>query len=40
MEQLTALEASFLEAENADRQVSLAIGAVAILEGPLPATTT
>jgi len=36
MEQLTALEASFLEAENADPHISLAIGALAIIDGPLP----
>lgn len=35
-EQLTALEASFLEAENADRHLSLAIGALAVIDGPLP----
>lgn len=36
MEQLTTLDAGFLEAEDSDRHVSLAIGAVAILGGPPP----
>ena len=36
MEQLTTMEASFLEAEDADRHVSLAIGALAIIDGPMP----
>jgi WS/DGAT/MGAT family acyltransferase len=36
MEQLTTLEASFLEAEDADRHLSLAIGALAIIDGPIP----
>ncbi len=36
MEQLTALEASFLEAEDADRHVSLAIGTMAVVDGPIP----
>ncbi|ORW11353.1 diacylglycerol O-acyltransferase [Mycobacterium lacus] len=30
------MEASFLEAEDADRHVSLAIGALAIIDGPIP----
>lgn len=34
MEQLTALDAGFLEAEDVDPHVSLAVGAVSILEGP------
>jgi WS/DGAT/MGAT family acyltransferase len=33
---LTALDASFLEAEDSDSHVSLAIGAVSILAGPVP----
>lgn len=36
MERLTALDAAFLEAEDADRNVSLAMGALSIVEGPLP----
>ncbi len=36
MEQLTILEASFLEAEDADRHVSLAIGILAVIDGPIP----
>ena len=33
---LSALDAGFLEAEDSDRHASLAIGAVAVLEGPPP----
>jgi diacylglycerol O-acyltransferase len=40
MEQLTALDAGFLEAEDSDRHVSLAIGAVAVLDGPMPDVDT
>ncbi len=36
MEQLTTLDAGFLEAEDSDRHISLAIGGLAILEGPMP----
>lgn len=36
MEHLTALDASFLEVEDSDPHVSLAIGAVSIMEGPAP----
>ena len=36
MEQLTTIEASFLEAEDADRHVSLTIGTLAIIDGPVP----
>jgi diacylglycerol O-acyltransferase len=36
MEHLTALDASFLEAEDSDPHVSLAIGAVSIMAGPVP----
>lgn len=36
MDQLTILDAGFLEAEDSDGQVSLAIGDLAILEGPIP----
>ncbi|MGV0849853.1 WS/DGAT/MGAT family O-acyltransferase [Mycolicibacterium phlei] len=36
MEQLTTLDAGFLQAEDADPHVSLAIGALAVLAGPMP----
>ncbi|MDN4516972.1 wax ester/triacylglycerol synthase family O-acyltransferase [Mycolicibacterium austroafricanum] len=36
MERLTAFDAGFLDAEDADRHVSLAVGAVSVLEGPVP----
>ncbi|MDZ4236096.1 MAG: wax ester/triacylglycerol synthase family O-acyltransferase, partial [Dietzia sp.] len=36
MEHLSALDASFLEAEDSDPHVSLAVGAVSIIEGPPP----
>ena len=36
MEHLTNLDAGFLEAEDSDRHVSLAVGGVSILEGPMP----
>ncbi len=36
MEQLTALDAGFLMAEDSDRNVSLAIGGIAIIDGPAP----
>lgn len=36
MEHLSTLDAGFLEAEDADRHVSLAIGGLAILDGPPP----
>jgi diacylglycerol O-acyltransferase len=36
MERLTALDAGFLEAEEADPHVSLAIAAVSIVAGPVP----
>lgn len=36
MDQLTALDAGFLEAEDSDPHVSLAVGAVSIMEGPIP----
>jgi len=35
-EHLTTLDAGFLEIEDADHHVSLAIGGVAVLEGPVP----
>jgi len=37
MEQLSTLDAGFLEAEDSDRHVSLAIGALAVIAGPMPA---
>jgi diacylglycerol O-acyltransferase / wax synthase len=36
MEQLTTLDAGFLQAEDSDRHVSLAIGAISVLAGPMP----
>ena len=36
MEQLTTLDAGFLEAEDSDRHVSLAIDGLAVIEGPIP----
>lgn len=36
MERLTALDAGFLEAEDADPHISLAIGGLSVLEGPIP----
>ncbi|OBH15938.1 WS/DGAT/MGAT family O-acyltransferase [Mycolicibacter sinensis] len=36
MEQLTTLDAGFLEAEDSDRRISLAIGGLIVLEGPPP----
>ncbi|MHA0286262.1 WS/DGAT/MGAT family O-acyltransferase [Mycobacterium sp. C3-094] len=36
MEHLTNLDAGFLEAEDSDRHVSLAVGGLSILEGPMP----
>ncbi|MEW5808778.1 MAG: wax ester/triacylglycerol synthase family O-acyltransferase [Actinomycetota bacterium] len=36
MEHLTNLDASFLEAEDSDRHVSLAVGGLSIIEGPMP----
>lgn len=36
MEHLTALDAGFLGAEDSDHNVSMAIGALAVLEGPIP----
>src|SRR6476660_10292713 len=37
MDSLSMLDAGFLEAEDSDRHVSLAIGSVSVLEGPVPA---
>src|ERR1700757_4039006 len=36
MEYLSTLDAGFLEAEDADPHVSLAVGALAVLAGPTP----
>jgi diacylglycerol O-acyltransferase / wax synthase len=36
MEQLTPLDASFLEVEDSDPHVSLAIGGVSVMQGPAP----
>lgn len=36
MEQLTTLDAGFLHAEDADPRANLAIGGLAVLEGPIP----
>ncbi|OBF93810.1 diacylglycerol O-acyltransferase [Mycobacterium sp. 852002-51163_SCH5372311] len=36
MKQLTTLDAGFLEVEDSDRHVSLAIGGLAVMEGPAP----
>jgi diacylglycerol O-acyltransferase len=36
MEQLSTLDAGFLEAEDSDRHISLAIGALAVIAGPMP----
>jgi diacylglycerol O-acyltransferase len=36
MNQLTTLDAGFLEVEDADRHASLAIGGLAVVEGPAP----
>lgn len=36
VEHLSALDAGFLEAEDSDRHVSLAVGALSVIEGPMP----
>lgn len=36
MTQLTALDAGFLEVEDSDSHVSLAVGGVSVMEGPIP----
>ena len=36
MDSLSMLDAGFLEAEDSDRHISLAIGSVSVLEGPIP----
>lgn len=40
VERLTSLDAGFLEAEDSDRHVSLAMAALSIIEGPMPETRT
>lgn len=36
VQRLSALDAGFLEAEDSDRHISLAIGAISVLDGPMP----
>ncbi|MGX9791137.1 WS/DGAT/MGAT family O-acyltransferase [Mycobacterium sp. MMS18-G62] len=36
MEHLSTLDAGFLEAEDSDPHVSLAVGAISVIEGPMP----
>ncbi len=36
MEHLSTLDAGFLEAEDSDRHVSLAIGGISVIDGPMP----
>jgi diacylglycerol O-acyltransferase len=36
MEHLSTLDAGFLEAEDSDRHVSLAVGGISVIEGPMP----
>lgn len=36
MEHLNTLDAGFLEAEDSDRHISLAVGGLSIIEGPMP----
>jgi diacylglycerol O-acyltransferase / wax synthase len=36
MEHLSTLDAGFLEAEDSDRHVSLAVGGLSVIEGPMP----
>jgi len=36
VEHLSALDAGFLEAEDSDRHVSLAVGGLSVIEGPMP----
>jgi diacylglycerol O-acyltransferase len=36
MDHLSTLDAAFLEAEDSDRHVSLAVGGVSVIEGPMP----
>ncbi|RDH78168.1 wax ester/triacylglycerol synthase family O-acyltransferase [Mycolicibacterium moriokaense] len=36
MEHLTTLDAGFLEAEDSDRHISLAVGGLSVIEGPIP----
>lgn len=39
MEYLNALDAAFLEIEDADPRVSLSIGSVTVIDGPVPDRT-
>jgi diacylglycerol O-acyltransferase len=36
MEQLKTLDAGFLEAEDSDRHISLAVGGLSVIQGPMP----
>ena len=36
MERLSAVDARFLYAEDSDRHISLAVGAICVLDGPMP----
>jgi diacylglycerol O-acyltransferase len=36
MEHLSTLDAGFLEAEDSDRHVSLAVGGISVIDGPMP----
>jgi diacylglycerol O-acyltransferase / wax synthase len=36
MEHLSTLDAGFLEVEDSDRHVSLAIGSISVIAGPMP----
>ena len=36
MDHLSTLDAAFLEAEDSDRHVSLAVGGVSVIDGPMP----
>jgi len=36
MDHLSSLDAGFLEAEDSDRHVSLAVGGICVIEGPMP----
>jgi diacylglycerol O-acyltransferase len=40
MEHLSALDAGFLEVEDSDRHVSLAVAGLSIIEGPMPDFST
>ena len=36
MEHLSTLDAGFLEAEDSDRHISLAVGGISVIDGPMP----